>query len=59
MPDDFHLNLIRKSAGELLDHCESYLATLQSEGRSADYHAFAELLRWLAVRIKELADMAN
>jgi hypothetical protein len=57
MPDEFHLNLIRKAAAELIDHCESYLQTLKDEKRLDNCWAFGQLMKWLADRLMDVSRM--
>lgn len=55
MPEDFHIDLIRKSATELLDACEAYSSQLKDTHKHGKRVVFVGLMKWLTERLLEIA----
>jgi hypothetical protein len=56
MPERFHLDVIRKSANELLDHIQSYAEQLRDDGSLQAKLEFLLLCEWFAKRIVEIVE---
>lgn len=56
MPERFHIDLIRKSAGELCDHIQSYSEQLTDDGTMHAKLEFLLLCEWLAKRIVSIVE---